>query len=636
MNKELYINYKKVDMDGKTQITLKYQSNILGDLSKIQSNFSYTVKLPKTLRNRNVLDCPDMPSYAGSNILRKYNHARYLRNEIELFTGKAVLLSSSDTYEIALMWSELSNLNEFLKQEKNLNDLPDYYLEDETDTPPEDITKADRSLVPWNQHVMYNEYDQNYFGYAKYNRGSDVNYYSNSLPYVTARNLLNRISQIAGLTFQYQFDTAVLNKLAVPCQSLKWGEWAAKNVPLFINNFEFFEPKTAPNSNEVTYKFRAIIDFYQFYFNVTVNENATQYTQNFYSKYNISFKIKWKIYLTTDDMADLENYELLITAGSISRKYNLDYGVSGGYNNNCYVTGEGETEIFNLAANKSVSLNLLKNGDTRTFEYNDSYFKIIVTDDTNYNEINYEEQLKYPSKFPVYHNLPKIKITDFIKTIQNLFGVFTIKGSSVNEIKFISIGTLYENKVEAKDWSGKFLTKNGYTLTYDFNSMSQVNVLQYKEDEQRQRAAGSLIVENETLPYSQELVTLPFATSDKEYSGAAMVKLPQFTDVGLPNMVEFNELKEPRILLVYNEQNQYKLKFQGLEYSALLQSVEYQRYQEMILKPIVLKCTFKLSEFDLKDLDFTIPIYLKQFGKYYGIIDLTDSGDKVTANLIQL
>ena len=43
MRDELYIDGTKVDM-GESGVSLEYRSNILTDISKIVSNFSYTIK----------------------------------------------------------------------------------------------------------------------------------------------------------------------------------------------------------------------------------------------------------------------------------------------------------------------------------------------------------------------------------------------------------------------------------------------------------------------------------------------------------------------------------------------------------------------------------------------------------------
>lgn len=54
-NERLYIDGELVDIDGGTQITMSIKSNLFRDVSKIVSNSTYTVKLPKTVRNQKIL-----------------------------------------------------------------------------------------------------------------------------------------------------------------------------------------------------------------------------------------------------------------------------------------------------------------------------------------------------------------------------------------------------------------------------------------------------------------------------------------------------------------------------------------------------------------------------------------------------
>ena len=67
-NDMLFIDGKLVDLDDNTKITLNFKSNIFTDLSKIVSNNSYTIKLPKTIRNQRIISHAELPS-ADSVIL---------------------------------------------------------------------------------------------------------------------------------------------------------------------------------------------------------------------------------------------------------------------------------------------------------------------------------------------------------------------------------------------------------------------------------------------------------------------------------------------------------------------------------------------------------------------------------------
>ena len=74
----LFIDGELVDLDEDTQITLNIKSNLFTDLSKIVSNNSYTIKLPKTVRNQRIIEHADLPA-CDTDYPREYHQARYFR-----------------------------------------------------------------------------------------------------------------------------------------------------------------------------------------------------------------------------------------------------------------------------------------------------------------------------------------------------------------------------------------------------------------------------------------------------------------------------------------------------------------------------------------------------------------------------
>lgn len=128
-NDLLFIDGELVDLDDSTKITLNYKSNLFTDLSKIVSNNSYTIKLPKTVRNQRIIKHSDLPACI-TDYPRKFHSARYFRNGIEIIpNGKAVFMSGSDSFEIALTWGNISLLSGIVEDDKTLNDLKDSYPE---------------------------------------------------------------------------------------------------------------------------------------------------------------------------------------------------------------------------------------------------------------------------------------------------------------------------------------------------------------------------------------------------------------------------------------------------------------------------------------------------------------------------
>jgi hypothetical protein len=125
--------------------------------------------------------------------------------------------------------------------------------------------------------------------------------------------------------------------------------------------------------------------------------------------------------------------------------------------------------------------------------------------------------------------LPKVSIADFMKAIAHISGLFFIRGENENEIVLTSVKAFFDNKQVAPDWSKKLIKITNIKYSY-FDA--QENILQYKARENsNNRAAGSLLVNDETLTRSKELVTLPFATTDDEFLGLAKMRLILFLHV---------------------------------------------------------------------------------------------------------
>lgn len=115
---ELYINSVKADL-GKTDITLSYKSNLLMDISKIVSNSSYTIKLPKTAKNLALIECSHIPSSTSRYPYLKHKGS-VLRNGIEIIKdANVVLLKTGESIEIALSWGNVTNFASIVNDDKN-------------------------------------------------------------------------------------------------------------------------------------------------------------------------------------------------------------------------------------------------------------------------------------------------------------------------------------------------------------------------------------------------------------------------------------------------------------------------------------------------------------------------------------
>ena len=62
----------------------------------------------------------------------------------------------------------------------------------------------------------------------------------------------------------------------------------------------------------------------------------------------------------------------------------------------------------------------------------------------------------------------------------------------------------------------------------------------------------------------------------------------------------------------------------------------YDNFKELVQSPVKIRGTFRLSEIEIKELDYMKPVYLRQTGRYYGIIQVQWKGDDSVVELLQL
>ena len=97
----MYVDNQLLDIADDTKITLSIKSNLLRDVSKIVSNSTYTVKLPKTVHNQAVMAHCDVAA-AKTDFPYMLHKGRYFRNGVEIIKdGRVVVLSSGTDIELS-------------------------------------------------------------------------------------------------------------------------------------------------------------------------------------------------------------------------------------------------------------------------------------------------------------------------------------------------------------------------------------------------------------------------------------------------------------------------------------------------------------------------------------------------------
>lgn len=200
--------------------------------------------------------------------------------------------------------------------------------------------------------------------------------------------------------------------------------------------------------------------------------------------------------------------------------------------------------------------------------------------------------------------------------------------------------------------------------------------MRYKDDDENNpRYSGYFDIDDESLTKVDDLFTLPFTSDGQTEDGRAVV--PVFTtgtiqmSYSMPvtwmglwlrffwmGVIEdiagyvFKEIKPhigrrvpssywtlPLTAQNLTTKNLDTLSFDGLSFSDPNSEVRkrYRVFEEILKTPYIIKVSMDIDEITLRDLDFTVPVYLRQYSSYFGIISIKRKSDgECTVELVRI
>lgn len=596
-NEMLFIDGELVDLGENTKITLNLKSNLLSDLSKIVSNNSYTIRLPKTVRNQRIIKHADIPS-CSTVYPRKYHHARYFRNGVEIISNaKAVLLSVSDTIDIAITWGNITLLAGIVENDKSLNELidNDYYM----------IWRKEISDYQNGNPFIVSDIDMGIRGF------DTLNYVH---PSVRANWILERISSDNGVNFLFSNDVVkeFINKLIIPLLTRHGRGLDADNqfglTAKYNNGVQYDYNLTVVLKNSFSNNFLAVVNAGSKDSGVKILKDNT--------KIRISAKMFFDFISTVPVNPAFVAYK--VVDGRAEEVFSADASNLQGSN------GQTWTVYFDFKDETSI----LSEGDIIYFAFRDTgYFVNNWGIDTfslalapYIDEVVVEGQGS-DGYYPIISNLPDIKQVDFIKMIAAISGTFAVVVNDTT-LGFFSVDDIMSKRHKAYDWTRKvvasFKENKPQEISYSLDDFAQHNLFRWKDDIAVKGDYNSaLYVEDETIEMERIAIELPFAATDMSLGRAS---IPLYDYSGSETIGEMNSV-EPRLLIEVNNTGKSKASFEGLKWETLLRK-NYGTYQKIIRSPIVVSEKIEISDIELKELDVTIPVYLGQYGRYYAIISV--------------
>ena len=590
--KEIIIDGNRYDVDNNTDVTLDYKSPFFSDISKLKPNRSYTIKLPFTAINRKNIENSYLIDVVSLFPYQKKS-CEYWENGLPIIQrGNAYLLACTSSIEVAATWG---------------NGTAIVNIGDKKMT---EITGISEEYIEWDDSIEIGITEKGNIHYSKidFGMGLDKRY---TRPVVSVKYLFDKIFENAGL--DYSINTGaknLLDKLWIPLLSNNANELnkesATSEISFYYNNLVSNQPTLTLSEKEYVY-YRLIKDIPgapAFY-------NKVECLSDGMVDLRMYFKIndKIKICINNDDTFYTPNYSEVNIGGQTYFFYNTTLSFEVKESDEIYIKRDMIVSNWAITQDSEGGFHL----------------SMIPSD------------ALYGSVIPLIINLPDIKQIDFLKSIMQMMCLFAHPDTdNPNLINLYSIDTLYNNKVNARDWTNKLLSRVPEEQKFTFGSYSKQNWMRYKEDDTVSiNADDYLTVDNEYLETSQDLFTLSFSATD-EKNGMAFISLYEQEE----DKINENSSISPRILVDnYVTGEGWKASF--LPYLSFsgesgLRNSYYTKYQEIIRQPRVISVKCALSDYDLYTLDLTIPVYFRQYGAYFAIINLK-TGDKAsTVQLLKL
>ena len=678
-NEELYIDNERVDTDGKTKVTLDIKSNLLQDISKIVSNHTYTIKLPKTARNQRIVQHSDLVQGRNDYPYRVHN-ARFFRNGVEVIkNGRAVIMQAGDDIEVSIVWGLFPAFSDMVSKGTTLNQLEStariLYNNPNTLETYANAKVGDYFYAKFEPFVAVAtvNYEWRYgsgmtyplsegratgthtFGGSRSNASSEGVAYLH--PSVRVPWILNLIKESLGVEFRWENEAKeYIEQLIIPLIAHK------SNELTFDGQFQAeLQPRSTLGMldvkvTEATNLFSDTAGSTVQQLSVTANADIvfdvsadwgcdmTNMTPNGYSGHTDADG-NWVYY---DHYLFPLNY-IKMTVGK--ETYTIGYSrsitrVPRGYKGivKFNMTGYGKVEV---KAGQKVTFEFCHDkGALNGLQFYGGTIKANVMSD---------DEVPSGAYFPIASNLPNIKIIDFVKFLACITGTFPLQIANDSQVRFVPISTVWNNAANAIDWTAKVVAPHADNkpkqMEYKLSDWKQHNRYKWKEDDTVVgNYDGDLLIENETLELERDVFTFPFAASDgsrvpmyenkSTSSGGGSIGGNSDTSSSDDDDEEdtgpsYKACKD-RILRLYEMENGKA----GGFFDISMQSILDEKYSDLIrtLQDVkVLKEKIILSDAEIQQFDETKPVYLAQYGRYFAVLEIKSEGNGVSeVTLLQL
>lgn len=650
---QLFIDGMLADISENTDVTLSLVSNLLTGAEGFVGNHSLTVKLPSTVHNRNIIEQADKV-HGGGLTAYLFHDIEYRRGGVPVIQhGIGRLMSATaEDIEIAITWGVRVAVDALLSADDTINDITTTaaitfnelpQVSAYTDALTDDVFYAALDTV---KHEGAYDYFRMRVGLAGHSWDtSNLEAASSYLhPSVRMNWILSQLETKYGVTFDWGTAQADIDTMIVPLIS------KTPNDVTFNNGYaaSCHEPSTWGTMSGNYIRFTTL--HYSPIIKIQMSPPEGSLICNTAFKGLVKFSIYFYI-----DRADLTlvsypiykpmyGYRLIFMIGSTEQSCDMipeDYIIMEDdiVANRVNITATGYLPI-EMTVNQALTLRVgcVQNG---VYDVNLGG-GIHVQGGTIWvnNIIGSENEVQPGQLFPVGGNLPEIKPIDLIKFLCAVTGTFPIQASTPDTIYFKPIADLFDWS-RAVDWSTMLLSETERPVAlqteYTINGWAQQNMWRWLEDETvKGNYDGGIDVDNETLEESRDVMTFPFAATDG--NNVPMYNSERKWDGDAEDWyyeIDYDECK-PRVLHMIEGNTSEAVGTFDMDMAVVIAN-KYGSLPATMYHPVVITEMIRMNNVQFALVDETKPIYIKQHGAYFALLELTLKGDGIAeAKLLKL
>ena len=234
-------------------------------------------------------------------------------------------------------------------------------------------------------------------------------------------------------------------------------------------------------------------------------------------------------------------------------------------------------------------------------------------------------------------------VGDLLLTIANLEGVIIQVDETSKKIHTARIDNLRTNKAMALDWSDKLDLSEDPEIGYQLEGFAQRNFYEFNGDEKDQllqpnAGRGSFLVDNVNLEPEKSVFKSKFSpvpslptfqgsrvmgrvfTGDKytfdgfNYNLNAEIKIEDFA----PRIAILAAAESSLDIIIGENEINYEVNAGALSFERALRD-NYQLLDTVFVNTKVVEALFLLNLSDVRNLDFTVPVYVDYFGDFFYI-----------------